>query len=127
MLHDSNAVPTIAVRDITKARAFYEDVLGLAVQDEMPQAGLVVCHSGNGAVQVYESDAAGSNQATYVSWEVAGITDIVKALEEKGVTFEQFPDMPETKLEGNVHVWKGEKAAWFKDPDGNTLCLHERG
>ncbi len=57
---------------------------------------------------------------------VTGIEDVVSALAEKGVEFEHFPDIPETTLEGVVHVWEGEKAAWFKDPDGSTLCLHER-
>ncbi len=124
MLNDSNAVPTIAVRDIEEAKAFYEDVLGLTVQEEMPKARLVVYRSGNGAVQVYETENAGSNQATYVSWEVNDIEDIAAALKEKGVQFEHYPDMPETKLEGDVHVWEGEKAAWFRDPDGNILHIN---
>ncbi len=130
MLNDSNAVPTIAVRDIEEARAFYEDVLGLTVQDEMPKAGLVVYRSGNGVIQVYQTENAGSNQATYLSWEVNDIESIVASLKEKGVEFEHYPDMPEARLEGDVHVWEGdedEKGAWFKDPDGNILCMHERG
>lgn len=125
MLSDSNAIPTVAVRDISKARPFYEDVLGLTVKEEMPQAGLVVYSSGNGAVQVYETSNAGTNQATYLSWDVVDIDDKVSQLQGKGVVFEHYPDMPETALEGDIHVWEGEKAAWFKDPDGNTLCLHQ--
>ncbi len=126
VLSDCNAMPTIAVRDLRTARKFYEDVLGLAVQEETPEAGVVVYESGSGAVQVYETSSAGTNQATYATWEVDDVASTVTDLREKGVEFEHFPDMPGVILEGDVHVWGVEKAAWFKDPDGNTLCLHGR-
>jgi hypothetical protein len=31
--------------------------------------------------------------------------------------------MPDTRLEGDIHVSGDMKVAWFKDPDGNILCL----
>lgn len=124
MLTDSNPCPTIAVKDLAAARKFYEETLGLTVKVEMPKAQLVVYNSGQGAVQIYVSDLAGTNKATYCTWEVTGIEDKVSSLADAGVAFEHY-DMPETKLEGDVHVWDTEKAAWFKDPDGNILCLHQ--
>lgn len=48
----------------------------------------------------------------------------VKNLKDKGIKFEHY-DLPEAKLEGDVHVMDGFKAAWFKDPDGNILCIHD--
>jgi hypothetical protein len=58
-----------------------------------------------------------------VTWTVGDEIDrIVKALRDKGVTFEHY-DMPGTKLEGDIHVGYGMKVAWFKDPDGNILNL----
>jgi catechol 2,3-dioxygenase-like lactoylglutathione lyase family enzyme len=124
MLGSSNACPTIGVKDLAVARPFYENVLGLSVSKEMPEGGIVLYTSGNGLVQIYKTDFAGTNKATTVTWEVTGIEDIVKALAGKGVVFEHY-DMPGTELVGDVHSMGGDKAAWFKDPDGNILCVHQ--
>jgi len=124
MLGNANAIPTIAVKDLSAARQFYETVLGLELEREKPEAQLVLYKSGSGLVQVYVSATAGSNQSTYVTWEVSDIEAAVDELKSKGVSFEHYQDMPGVSLEGDIHVWPDEKAAWFKDPDGNVLCLH---
>jgi catechol 2,3-dioxygenase-like lactoylglutathione lyase family enzyme len=85
---------------------------------------LVVLKSGDSQVSVYRSDYAGTNQATAVTWGVEDIDAEVKALKDKGVTFEHY-DMPGLELEGDVHVGDHMKIAWFKDPDGNILNLVE--
>ncbi|TIN51029.1 MAG: VOC family protein, partial [Mesorhizobium sp.] len=65
----------------------------------------------------------GTNKATALTWTVGDqIGAIVQALKSKGVTFERY-EMPGLTLEGDVHVGYGMKVAWFKDPDGNILCL----
>jgi catechol 2,3-dioxygenase-like lactoylglutathione lyase family enzyme len=125
MLGEYAATPTIAVSDLARARDFYENVLGLTVEHETPEAGVVIYKSGNGRVQVYQSSSAGSNKATYATWQVPDIAACVEGLKSKGVAFEHYPDMPGVSLEGDVHVWDGEKAAWFKDPDGNILCIDQ--
>ena len=65
---------------------------------------------------------AGSNQATAVTWPVDDVDGEVRALKEKGVTFEHY-EMPNMKLEGDVHVGPTNRAAWFKDPDGNIHAV----
>jgi hypothetical protein len=50
------------------------------------------------------------------------VEDIVRALKAKGVTFEKY-DLPETTRTGDVHVTGAQKAAWFKDPDGNIHAI----
>ena len=124
MLGNSNVTPTIAVKDLALARQFYETVLGLEVERERPEAQLVLYKVGNGELQVYASPTAGSNQSTYATWEVSDIESAVEDLKSKGVVFEHYDGMPGASLEGDIHVWPDEKAAWFKDPDGNILCLH---
>lgn len=122
MLGNIDAVANLAVKDMTVARRFYEDTLGLAQVDSEGDE-VVVYQSGNARVQVYRSSFAGTNQATAVSWQVgADIERLVAALKAKGVRFEHY-DMPETKREGDLHVADGMKMAWFKDPDGNILHL----
>jgi hypothetical protein len=78
-------------------------------------------------IQVYPSGYAGTNQATAATWEVADIQAAIDDLKSKGVSFEHFDMPPEAgEWQGDMLVSNSEKAAWFKDPDGNTLCIHSR-
>jgi len=122
MLGNIDAAPNLAVKDLAVARRFYEDTLGLSQVDAEGDE-VVVYRSGNTRINVYRSAFAGTNQATAVTWQVgADIERLAAALKAKGVRFEHY-DMPDTKLEGDLHVMGGMKVAWFKDPDGNILNL----
>jgi hypothetical protein len=57
-----------------------------------------------------------------VTWTVGDVEGIVRALKEKGVQFEHY-DMPDSRLEGDVHVFGDMHVAWFRDPDGNILNI----
>jgi catechol 2,3-dioxygenase-like lactoylglutathione lyase family enzyme len=121
MLRDTNAHTDIATKDIGKARQFYGDKLGLK-ELKRDEHGCTFYQSGNGTVKLYESNLAGTNRATYMSWDVDNISDAVDELKSKGIKFEHY-DMPGVTHEGEVHVIGKERAAWFKDPDGNILCV----
>lgn len=126
MLGNSNPCPTIGVKDLAVARKFYEEVLGFNdVIMESSETQQVVYKSGAAGVQIYVTSAAGTNQATYATWEVDDIAAVVSDLMDKGVEFEHY-EMPGTTFEAGVHTMADEKAAWFKDPDGNILCLHQK-
>lgn len=123
MLSTIDTIPTIAVRDIKEAREFYEKKLGLR-----PTGGgnehVQHYKCGHTTVEVYESEFAGTNKATSLTWEAGNnLEKEVRELKDKGVSFEHY-DFPDSKLEGDIHVMKDMKAAWFKDPDGNILCIH---
>jgi catechol 2,3-dioxygenase-like lactoylglutathione lyase family enzyme len=121
MLGDNEAQATIAVKNLTAARKFYESTLGLKpVHTEGKEA--VSYKSGNSEVLVYHSQYAGTNKATAATWMVDDVESLVKDLRTKGVAFEHY-DMPGTTLKGDVHVAGKMKTAWFKDPDGNILAL----
>ncbi|TIW23738.1 MAG: VOC family protein [Mesorhizobium sp.] len=125
MLENSNATANLAVKDLEKAKAFYEGMLGLKQVDDMG-GELVVYKSGDTLINVYHSQFAGTNKATAVTWTVGDqIGAIVKSLRAKGVSFEHY-DMPGLTLEGDVHVGQGMKVAWFRDPDGNILNLVDK-
>ncbi len=121
MLGDANAIATIAVKDLSAAKDFYENKLGLKVDKEERAGQGVIYKSGNSRLLVYTSSFAGTNQATTASWEVQDVEGLVKDLEGKGIKFEQYDGMPGVKREGNIHIMDDIKAAWFKDPDGNIL------
>lgn len=122
MLGDKNAAATIAVRNITTARAFYEGTLGLKrVGNDETEA--VQYKSGDSQILVYKSQYAGTNKATAATWAVGDDLDrYVKALKAKQVTFEHY-DLPDTTREGDVHVSGPIRVAWLRDPDGNILAL----
>lgn len=120
MLSDSVVFATIAVSDINEGKKFYGDRLGLKQTDENP-AG-VTYQSGSGTLFIYESQTAGTGQATCAAWEVADIEAVVSELKSKGINFEHY-DMPGVTWEDDISAMGPMKAAWFKDPDGNILSV----
>lgn len=122
MFKDRNAVAIVACRDIDRARTFYAGTLGLPIEADMD--GVLTFRTGDTFLNVYESDAAGTNRANAVVWDCGGDIDaIVAELKSRGVAFEHYPEMGMT-IEGDLHVQDGFKAAWFKDPDGNILHIN---
>jgi len=121
MLADSTAIATIAVKDIARARKFYEDTLGLKCE-ESGQRDVLNYKVGKSKILVYKSMFAGTNKATAVTWELDDVESVVRKLKERGVKFEHY-NLPGMTLSGDVHVAGTLKAAWFKDPDGSILAL----
>lgn len=122
MLGSKEAAATLPVKDLERARDFYENTLGLTPAMETP--GAVLYRSGNSMVLVYPSEYAGTNQATAASWGAGDDFEaVVESLQAKGVTFEHYDDLPDTTREGDVHVSEGFRGVWFKDPDGNILAV----
>jgi len=122
MLGGTNAIATVAVKDLRRAREFYEGVLGLRVKDAQGSEAITF-ESGVTHVILYRSDYAGTNKATAINWMLGDdIEKVVATLRERGVTFEHY-DMPGLTKKGDVHVFGAFKTAWFKDPDGNILAL----
>lgn len=123
MLGNWDVAANIAVKNLAAAKHFYEGTLGLKPIDAEDDE-LIVYKSGNSTLNVYRSKYAGTNKATAVTWAVGDdVEGVVRALKAKGVSFEHYNDMPEAKLEGDVHVFGDMKVVWFKDPDGNILSL----
>ena len=118
-LADADAMATIAVRDLKTATRFYEETLGLKPDGEKHEGGARY-RSGNSRVFVYESQYAGTNQATSATWVVPDAEAVVRDLKAKGVTFEHY-DLPGLTRQGDLHVAGSFKGAWLKDPDGNIL------
>ena len=124
MLGKADATPMIAVKDLDRARKFYEKTLGLEAKEEMGGEVLTV-QSGRTPITVYKSEFAGTNKATTLTFSVDDIDKEVSELKGKGIFFEKY-DLPGLKQQGDVAVGEGGfKTAWFKDPDGNILSLVE--
>lgn len=118
--HSSNAI--VASRDLKKAKKFYTETLGLDLAEESDEVFTV--KTGDTALNVYQSDEAGTNRANAVVWDCGDeIDQIVADLKSRGVSFEHYPELG-MDIKGDLHVANGFKAAWFKDPDGNILHIN---
>lgn len=120
MIADFTPRATLAVSDVDRARGFYEGLLGLKVRREGPDG--IVYDSGTGSVLVYASSFAGTNKATYVSFQVDedAFDQEVDDLRAHGVEFQTF-DLPGATWNNGVVSMGTARSAWFTDPDGNIL------
>jgi len=123
MLGKKDFTPMIAVKDLDRARAFYEETLGLETVDTLGEE-VVTMKSGDTRIDVYRSEFAGTNKATALTFNVDDIAGEVRDLKDKGVRFEHY-DLDGLERDGDIHKAEGMKTAWFKDPDGNILSLFE--
>jgi catechol 2,3-dioxygenase-like lactoylglutathione lyase family enzyme len=124
MLRDTDAIATLAVRDLDAAARFYEETLGLS-RGRAEDHEAIAFESGDTIINVYRSSFAGTNKATALTWAVDDVEGVVRTLKAKGVNFEHY-DLPGTRREGDVHVSGDIRIAWFKDPDGNILSVVNR-
>ena len=123
MLGTTDPTPMIAVKDLDRARGFYEETLGLTTIDTLGEE-VVTMKSGDTRIDVYRSEFAGTNQATALTFNVDDIASEVSGLKDKGVMFEHYA-MEGLERDGDIYQAEGMKTAWFKDPDGNILSLIE--
>jgi predicted enzyme related to lactoylglutathione lyase len=125
MLTNSKVTANIPASDLSRARNFYADKLGLSPKEELPGDVLVYRTAGGTDFQVYRTDYAGQAGHTIAQWHVTDIESEVNDLKAKGVTFETY-DMPGVQWDGEIASMEGMgRAAWFKDSEGNTMCLDQ--
>jgi catechol-2,3-dioxygenase len=124
MLEQEDAVATVAVKNLKAAAEFYGSRIGLK-KLESEEKEVLLYQSGNSRMLVYESQFAGTNKATAVTWAVNDVDGTVRALKNKGIVFERY-DFPNATHVGDVHVSGKRRGAWFKDPDGNILAVVNR-
>jgi predicted enzyme related to lactoylglutathione lyase len=119
MLQKSPMYAYIPVRDVSRARTFYEQKLGFRPKQEL--AGGVVYEFGEGtACFMYPTPNAGTSRASQAFWQVDDVEREVAELKAKGVKFEDY-DLPGMK--DGISTEGGAKAAWFKDTEGNIMAV----
>lgn len=123
MLDDSPVTCMLPVKDLARARAFYEQRLGLTPLGAKPD-GKFIYRCGGTELALFPKPEGTRATHTAVSFRVADIGQAVAELEGRGVAFADY-DLPGLKTVGHVCVLGSEKAAWFEDTEGNILCLHE--
>ncbi|MDJ0355276.1 VOC family protein [Paenarthrobacter sp. PH39-S1] len=123
-LSSSPATTILPIADGDRARKYYEESLGLEFRGKAADGNLIFGLEGSATLALLEDPAAKPSGHTAISFEVQDITAAIRDLGTRGVAFEDY-DLPGLKTTDHVCVLGSEKAAWFSDPDGNILCLHE--
>ncbi|HWO31744.1 MAG TPA: VOC family protein [Candidatus Acidoferrum sp.] len=124
MLQNAPIIPYIPVSDVSRARKFHEEKLGLDPKQEY--AGGVVYECGKGSsVFMYPSAGAGTSSASTAFWSVNDVVAEVADLKSRGVVFEEY-DTPGFKTVNSIATGGGAKTAWFKDSEGNILAISQR-
>jgi len=125
MFANTKAYSGFAVDDIPKAREFYEGTLGLKVSGEGD--GLLVLHlAGDRNTFVYPKPDFTPATYTILNFPVDDLEGAVDGLASRGVSFERY-DGFEQDDRGIADPGDdvGPRIAWFTDPAGNILAVHE--
>ena len=122
MLGESRIVGFIPTSDYARAREFFEKKLGLGF---ISQDDFALVMDANGTmIRVTKVRDHKPLPFTILGWEVRDIDGVVGKLTKAGVTFERYGFF-EQDPQGVWTAPGGDKVAWFKDPDGNTLSVSE--
>jgi len=124
MLTKAPVTTMLPVKDLNRAREFYEKKLGLKPLGSRQDGKFLFAGGDGGTLALFPKPEGTKAEHTAVSFLVKDIAREIKELEARGVVFEDY-DFPGLKTENHVCVLGSEKAAWFKDTEGNYLCLHE--
>ena len=122
MLGSNKVTCFVCTTDYKRARAFYEEILGLKFVSE-DQFAMVLNANGT-MLRIARFPDLKPAPFTVLGWETSKIETQVSELEKRGVQFERYPWMAES----GMAIWTaptGDKVAWFKDPDGNVLSLSQ--
>jgi catechol 2,3-dioxygenase-like lactoylglutathione lyase family enzyme len=131
VLRNSKVATRLPALDLERARAFYSEKLGLDPVEERP--GGLKYQTADGVFALFQTMGRPSGEHTQMAFEVDDIDAVVATLRERGVEFEEV-DLPGLRtvdgiaeVEGNYPSsgGKGERAAWFRDSEGNLMGLAE--
>ena len=128
MLEQAKVAARLPAQDLERARAFYAEKVGLEPSEERPGGLLYLC--GGSEFALFESAGAPSGEHTQMAWSVDDIEATVEELRGRGVEFEEYDVPGLTTVNGIAEVdgnypsrGVGEKAAWFRDSEGNLLAI----
>lgn len=125
MFKNTKAFSSFSLDDLTKARAFYGETLGLDIT-EQEGMGLQLRLATGGKVFIYPKENHEPATFTVLNLPVDDIDQAVDYLIKQGVRFEQYSGRMQTDEKGiyrSNSAEEGPSIAWFKDPAGNFLSV----
>jgi catechol 2,3-dioxygenase-like lactoylglutathione lyase family enzyme len=126
MLSNVRIEARIPTQDLARARRWYAEKLGLEAVEE--REGGLRYEGASGVFCLYASAGASDGSFTQVAFYVDDLESTVAVLRSRGVAFEEYEGMRGGIMEirGNYpSKGSGERAAWFRDSEGNLIGLGE--
>lgn len=123
MLQQAAITVMLPVKNLERARAFYESCLGFE-PGERHADGKYVYMAAGAYLALFPKEEGTRAEHTAISFKVDDIASAIRELQARGVAFADY-DYPGLQTVDHVCVLGAEKAAWFEDTEGNCLCLHE--
>ncbi len=121
MISERRVHVTLPVADLDRARAFYEETLGFKPYDVQPSA--VLYQAGAGTLfAVTRSSGSATGSHTQMGITTPDIEADVADLKRRGVAFEEY-DYPTLKTVDGIAETGPNRAAWFKDSEGNLIGI----
>lgn len=124
-LKNFSVYANVPVVDVERARVFYRETLGL---EELPKdsqmPGALFRAANNTRLYLYQREQTKADH-TIMSFHVKDIEGVVSGLQKQGVVFETV-QIGDIRTVDGVATIEDEKAAWFKDTEGNILGLYEK-
>ncbi|MDR3574296.1 MAG: VOC family protein [Anaerolineaceae bacterium] len=122
MFKDSKAFNGFSVNDISKAKEFYDKILGLNVSEEN---GMLMLHiSGTNGTLIYPKGDHVPATYTILNFPVEDVDRAVAELTSRGVRFEHYENLTDEKgIARGIANRQGPDIAWFRDPAGNILSV----
>ncbi|GAB2785798.1 VOC family protein [Amycolatopsis magusensis] len=122
MLTGSRIEARIPAQDLGRARRWYAEKLGLEPAEER-EGGLRYVGA-SGVFCLFASAGASNGSFTQMSFYVDDLEATVAELRARGVKFEDYEGAVNgiMEIDGNYpSKGRGERAAWFRDSEGNML------
>jgi predicted enzyme related to lactoylglutathione lyase len=124
MLENSHAYSGFAVDDLAKAQDFYGETLGIKTSILDEENGLMTLHlAGDRDTLVYVKPDYAPATYTILNFPVDDVDAAVDELSSRGVSFERYEGSNQD--DKGINRGNGPVIAWFKDPAGNILAVHE--
>lgn len=114
--------PVLPAADLSRVRTFYRDALDLEPHEVLE--GLLVYSGPGSGFEIYQTENAGTAKNTQMSFITDDLDGEMERLRARGVVFEDF-DVPGMKTVNGVATTDEMKSAWFRDTEGNFLCVTE--
>jgi predicted enzyme related to lactoylglutathione lyase len=124
MFENTKAYSGFAADDIGKAQKFYGETLGLKTTLLDEENGLLQLDiAGDRPTLIYHKPDIAPANYTMLNFPVPDVDAAVEELGKRGVTFERYEGFDQD--EKGIARGQGPTIAWFKDPAGNILAVHE--
>ena len=123
MLANHPIDPMILATDLGLAKAFYGERIGLDVLIESDDFLTFKC-GGDSRLVVTRTSTGTSEPQTKASWRVDDLAAELAELRSRGVEVKRYDEPGLRTVDGVADVGFA-LAAWFVDPDGNSIGLLE--